>query len=187
LKNSTSFLGYEIIQLNSFQSNTKLDISKMPTPRPFKLQVPDDSLALLKTKLSTVRLPVTNPEGWTEQQGVSMSSMEHLLPYWLNSYLPRWREREGEINKFPMYTIPIDAGEFGTLNIHFVWKKANRANSVPLLFIHGWPGLFLEGKKIWDKLAEGERDGVAFDVIVPSLPNFGFSDGVNTVRNYRNF
>jgi pimeloyl-ACP methyl ester carboxylesterase len=157
----------------------------MPSPQPFKLHVPDASLALLSTKLSTVRLPTTNPDGWTEQHGVPLASMERLLPYWLNSYLPRWREREAELNKFPMYTMPVDAGEFGTLNIHFVWIKAKRSNAVPLLFVHGWPGLFLEGKKIWDQLADGENDGVVFDVVVPSLPNFGFSDGVNKVRYYR--
>jgi pimeloyl-ACP methyl ester carboxylesterase len=156
-------------------------LSNMPTPQPFKIAVSDADLQLLKSKLSNIRLPATNPDGWTEQQGVPADRMTYMLSHWLNSYLPRWREREATMNKFPMYTIPVDAGEFGELQIHFVWTKATRPNAIPLLFLHGWPGCFLEGKKIWNRLVEGENDEAVFDVVVPSLPNFGFSDGVGKV------
>jgi pimeloyl-ACP methyl ester carboxylesterase len=153
----------------------------MPSPKKFELHISDESINFLVTKLSSARLPATFPDGWTEEQGVPRDQMTHMLSYWLNSYLPRWREREAALNGLPMYTLPINAGEFGTLNIHFLWKKAKEPNSVPLLFVHGWPGCFLEGTKLLDPLTEGENGSVVFDVIVPSLPNYGFSDGVQKV------
>lgn len=85
------------------------------------------------------------------------------------------------MNKFPHFTTSIQAEGFEPLNIHFVYEKSKVENAIPLLFVHGWPGTFHEGLKIFPKLLEG--DGVkepAFDVVIVSLPNFGFSEGPKT-------
>lgn len=110
-----------------------------------------------------------------------LTLMTRLLDHWRDSYLPRWREREAALNRLPMFTTSIDTGEFGTLNIHFMWEKSKRPGAIPLLFVHGWPGCFLEGSKLLDILTEGGADDVVFDIVVPSLPNYGFSDGINKV------
>jgi pimeloyl-ACP methyl ester carboxylesterase len=156
-------------------------IDKMSTPKQFQVNISDNALELLKTKLDNVRWPNTHPDGWTENQGVPLDTMTSLVSHWKTSYLPRWRERETAINRLPMYQLSVDAGDFGTLNVHFLWRKAERSGAVPLLFLHGWPGCFLEAQKILDPLANGENDGPFFDVVAPSLPNFGFSDGVQKV------
>jgi hypothetical protein len=154
----------------------------MVAPSPFKINIPNKELEFLKTKLDSIRLPKISPAGWTEQEGIPLNLMEDMLTHWRISYLPRWRSREEALNMLPMYTLPIDTDEFGSLNIHFIWKKAKNENAIPLLFVHGWPGCFLEVTKLLDSLTEGEENGVVFDVIAPSLPNFGFSDGVGKVR-----
>jgi pimeloyl-ACP methyl ester carboxylesterase len=155
----------------------------MTQPQPFKLHVRDSDIELLETKLLTTRLPRA-PDGWTNDQGVPIPEIECVLHHWRTSYLPRWRDREAELNKLPMFKTNVDAGEFGTLNIHYLHKKASKKGALPLLFIHGWPGCFLEATKLLDALTDGDEsgDGPVFDVVVPSLPNYGFREGVSKVH-----
>ena len=76
----------------------------------------------------------------------------------------------------------IEVDGFGEIDIHFLHQKSDVKGSIPLLFIHGWPGNFLEGSRILPILKDGEeKGGPAFDVIVPSLPNYCFSGGVRKV------
>jgi hypothetical protein len=159
-----------------------LQLTMMSQPQPFRLHVPDGDLQLLESKLSTTRLP-NAPDGWNHSQGVPLLEIERVLNHWRTSYLPRWRDREAELNKLPMFKMPVDAGEFGTLDIHFMHKKSKKDAAIPLLFIHGWPGCFLEGTKLLNALSEGDElgNGPVFDIVVPSLPNYGFSEGVTKV------
>jgi pimeloyl-ACP methyl ester carboxylesterase len=103
------------------------------------------------------------------------AEIKSLTNYWLNEY--SWRSEEERLNKFPHYITSITPENFDPLNIHFIHQKSGIEGAIPLIFVHGWPGSFLEGTKILKLLKEGEGK-VAFDVVVPSLPNYGFSDRV---------
>ena len=86
------------------------------------------------------------------------------------------------MNKLPQFMTKVEVDGFGELDIHFLHQKSSSKNAIPLLFVHGWPGNFLEGSRILSLLKEGEGKGdPAFDIVVPSLPNYCFSGGVKKV------
>jgi len=89
-----------------------------------------------------------------------------------------WRQAEKELNKVPQFHTGVEIAGFGTLDIHFVYQKSNVEGAIPLLFIHGWPGSFVEVLKILPLLAQQDENSPAFTVVAPSLPNYGFSEGV---------
>ena len=126
-------------------------------------------LDLLNRKLELARLPrnIIN-EQWGESNGVSVEFMINTVEYWRTKY--NWREEETKINKLPQFQTSIDVDGFGSLRIHFVHSKSSKPNAIPLLFIHGWPGSFIEVSKILPKLSEA-----GYDVVAPSLPGYGFS------------
>jgi pimeloyl-ACP methyl ester carboxylesterase len=128
---------------------------------PFTVSVPDATLADLRDRLRRARWTDTiDPHGW--QYGVNLEYLEALVRHWLEKY--DWRAQERAINSLPHFTAEIDGA-----SIHFVHQRGSGARRVPLLVTHGWPGSFLEMVKILPLLAE------SFDVIVPSIPGFGFS------------
>ena len=98
--------------------------------------------------------------------------MVEILNHWQNTY--SWRDEEAKINaSLPQYSTRISVKDFAPLDIHFVHSKASSSDSkptIPLLFIHGWPGSFIEVMKILPMLNEN-----GFDVVAPSLPGYGFS------------
>lgn len=154
----------------------------MAQPRPFKISIPDHELNLLRQKLELTRLP-DEPEGYTLQQGVPVAKMQHMLRHWKDDYLPKWRQHEAKLNELPMFTLPVETDGFGSLDIHFIHARSERANATPLLFVHGWPGSFLEVTKMLEGLTNPPDDSLqAFHVVAPSLPNYGFSEGVKKVR-----
>ena len=115
--------------------------------------------------------------------GPPLSEMSSLLTYWKESY--DWRAVESKLNELPHFTVPIDIEGFGELEMHFVHVRSKRANAIPLIFVHGWPGSFYEGTKLIPDLTEpkdGEGEAPAFDIVLPSLIGFGFSEGVKKVR-----
>ncbi|KAH9846432.1 alpha/beta-hydrolase [Lenzites betulinus] len=143
------------------------------TEQPFVLAVPDDDLALLRKKLDLVRFPdELDDAAWS--YGVPLADMKRLVSHWVNGY--DWRKSEAEINKLPMFTRDIDVHGFGTLNIHYVHQKSEVKNAIPLLFSHGWPGDFLEARKMLPLLTEKSPDHPSFHVVALSLPGFGFSE-----------
>lgn len=153
----------------------------MTTPSPFKISVSGHELDILRRKLDLARLP-DQPQGYDIQQGVPVPRMQELINHWRNDYLPKWRQHEAKLNELPMFTMPVESDGFGTLNIHFVHAKSTRQDAIPLLFVHGWPGSFLEVTKMLKGLTEpADERAQAFHVIAPSLPNYGFSDGVKQV------
>lgn len=138
---------------------------------PFSITIPDAALADLKSRLAHAVLPSTGGEaGWA--QGPQLTWVEALRSRLLGGY--DWRAQEAAINRHPQFTTEIDGQ-----TIHFIHVKSREAKATPLLLIHGWPGSIVEYLGVIDALtdpvAHGGTAADAFDVIIPSLPGFGFS------------
>ena len=114
---------------------------------------------------------ITDLEGW--EHGTNKTYLKELCDYWIKDF--DWGKHQLELNKFSNFTTNVDGQE-----IHFIKEKGSNPNSVPLLLIHGWPGSIIEFLDIIKKLTHPEKFGGdkkdSFDVIVPSLPGFGFSN-----------
>ena len=143
---------------------------------PYKIAVPDSALHALQAKLATASLPdELDDAGW--DTGTPLADMKRLLVHWQHHF--DWRKQEALLNELPHFHTSITVADFGDLDIHFVHQRNSTTGAIPLLFCHGWPGSFLEVKKLLPLLTEPqEMNDVAFHVVAPSLPNFGFSQGV---------
>ena len=139
---------------------------------PFTIRVPDAALADLKFRLRTPRFPdALQGDGWT--YGTDINYLKTLVSYWRDRF--DWRAQERALNRFEQFTTNIDG-----LSIHFLHRRSKQPNAFPLLITHGWPGSFVEFAKIigplTDPAAHGGRPEDAFDVVIPSIPGFAFSD-----------
>lgn len=148
----------------------------MAPPAPFEIDVPDDVLEDLRRRLAQTRWPDVLPEaGW--RYGSELGYMQKLIDYWLYEF--DWREQERLLNSFPQFTTTLE----GT-NLHFIHVKGAGPRPVPLLISHGWPGSIIEMHKVIGPLTDPASHGGdptdAFDLVVPSLPGYGFS-GPTTV------
>jgi microsomal epoxide hydrolase len=139
---------------------------------PFTIQVPDEVLIDLKQRLARARFP-DEVEGADWKYGTNLAYLKQLVAYWRDRY--DWRAEERKLNQFEQFKTNIDG-----LDVHFIWRKSKERNSFPLLITHGWPGSFVEFTKVigplTDPVAHGGRAEDAFDVVVPSIPGYGFSD-----------
>ncbi|TFY66908.1 hypothetical protein EVG20_g4191 [Dentipellis fragilis] len=145
----------------------------MSTEQPFKISVSDDALASLKHKLQQVRFPdELDDAGW--DYGAPLAVIKRLVSRWANGY--DWRAAEAKFNALPNFTRDIVVKDFGTLNIHYIHQKSKRPNAIPLLFVHGWPGSFIEATKVLPLLVDTPDDKPSFHVVAVGLPNFGFSE-----------
>ena len=140
--------------------------------RPFTIHVPDAVLADLKARLARPRFPEPlQGDGWT--YGTDIAYLKQLVAYWRDRF--DWRAQERALNRFEQFTTNIDG-----LNVHFIHRRSKQPRAFPLLITHGWPGSFVEFTKIIDPLtdpaAHGGRADDAFDVVIPSIPGFAFSD-----------
>ncbi|KAI9778331.1 MAG: hypothetical protein M1839_008118 [Geoglossum umbratile] len=145
-----------------------------PTPTPFTISIPDTALSALQQKLSCATFPdELDSAAW--DYGAPLEDIERLTKYWKEGF--DWRKQEALLNCMPQFitSIPIDG--FETLDIHFVHQKSEVNAAIPLLFVHGWPGSFIEVSKLLPLLTKGTPNSPAFHVVAPSLPNFGFSQG----------
>ncbi|KAI0795543.1 alpha/beta-hydrolase [Abortiporus biennis] len=140
---------------------------------PFILRVLDSDLESLHTKLESTRLP-DELEDAKWDYGVPLGDIKRLVALWKDGF--DWRKSEEAINKLPQFTRDIEVDEFGTLNIHYVHQKSEVKGAIPLLFVHGWPGHFLEVRKILPLLVEAKPDQPSFHVVALSLPGYGFSE-----------
>ena len=126
----------------------------------------------LKRRLAATRWPdeIANA-GW--ERGTNLAYLRALADYWRNGY--DWRRQEAALNRLPQYRIELDG-----LRIHFVHVRGKGAKPLPLIISHGWPGSFVEMARLIPLLADPAAHGGsaedAFDVVVPSLPGYGFSD-----------
>lgn len=141
---------------------------------PYQISVPDSSIKLLHDKLALNRFPDELDESaW--DLGAPLADIKRLASRWANGF--DWRAAEAKLNELPQYKTDVKVDGFGDVALHFVYQKSQRQNAIPLLFVHGWPGSFIEVKKLLP-LLKGDDGAPAFDIIAPSLPNFGFSDGI---------
>ncbi len=139
--------------------------------KPFKLNVSKNILEQIKLKVKNyVWHEMPNDGGW--EYGTNLDYMKEISNYWVNEF--DWKTHEDEINKFANYTTIVD-----DIKIHYILEKGSGSKAKPLLLMHGWPGSVIEFIHIIKKLAHPEKFGGkeedAFDVVVPSLPGFGFS------------
>ena len=139
---------------------------------PFRIEVPDATLADLKERLARTRFPDEVPDtGW--EYGANLAYVKELVGYWRTKY--DWRAHERELNRFAHFKADVDG-----LGIHFIHQQGKGPNPKPLLLIHGWPGSVYEFMKIipmlTDPAAHGGDTRDSFTVIAPSLPGYGFSD-----------
>ncbi|KAG7095350.1 hypothetical protein E1B28_006110 [Marasmius oreades] len=142
----------------------------------FKIAVPDHKLKILREKLELVTFPDELEEvGW--KYGVPLVDMRRLVSRWRQGF--DWRQEEENINNtLHQFTRDIQVDEtHGTLNIHYVHHRSSIEGAIPLLFIHGWPGSFIEATKLIPLLTQPEStDFPSFHVVVMSLPGYGFSE-----------
>ncbi|KAJ0161417.1 putative epoxide hydrolase [Colletotrichum tanaceti] len=142
--------------------------------KPFKIEVPDSKIQELHAKLDIAKFPPASAFTDSWDYGTPVSEVKRLAERWRNGF--DWRAAEARLNELPHFTTTVAVDGFGDLDIHFLHQKSKLPGAVPLIFVHGWPGSFLEVLKILPLLTT-ERNGLSFDVVAPSLPNFGFSDG----------
>lgn len=138
---------------------------------PFVIRVDEAALDDLRDRLRRTRWPEREPvSDWS--QGVPLDYLRELCAYWAGQY--DWRATENRLNQIPQFSTAIDG-----LDIHFLHVRSPHAGAVPLVMTHGWPGSFLEFEQVLGPLtdppAHGAATARAFDVVVPSLPGYGFS------------
>jgi pimeloyl-ACP methyl ester carboxylesterase len=142
-----------------------------PTIRPFQVHIPRQALVDLRQRLQMTRWP-TRETVADRSQGVRLSDLQELVWYWGTGY--DWRKAETKLNALPQFMTEIDG-----VDIHFVHVRSRHANAVPVIISHGWPGSIFEQIKLigplTDPTAFGGRAEDAFDVVIPSLPGYGFS------------
>ncbi|MBD2564752.1 MULTISPECIES: epoxide hydrolase family protein [Nostoc] len=139
--------------------------------RPFRVHVPQEAIVDLRRRIATTRW--SDKETVADQsQGVQLATMKELVRYWGTKY--DWRKAEAKLNALPQFVTNIDG-----LNIHFIHVRSKNSNALPLLVTHGWPGSVFEQLKIigplTDPTAYGGRPEDAFDLVIPSIPGYGFS------------
>ena len=139
--------------------------------RPFRVDIPETELADLRRRIATTRWPDKETVG-DRSQGAPLVKLQELARYWGTDY--DWRKAEAKLNAFPQFKTRIDG-----VDIHFIHVKSRHPNALPLIVTHGWPGSVFEQIKIIGPLTDPTRNGGraedAFDVVIPSLPGFGFS------------
>src|SRR5262249_19935279 len=139
--------------------------------RSFQFHATDAQLADLKQRILATRWPEKETVTDTSQ-GVPLATMQELARYWATSY--DWRKVEAKLNSYPQFVTNIDG-----LDIHFIHVKSKEKNALPVIINHGWPGSVLEQIKLIDRLTDPTKYGGtaadAFDVVIPSMPGYGFS------------
>lgn len=139
---------------------------EMAPIEPYKINISDDRLSRLKQKLALADFP-DELEDAAWDYGSPLADIKKLTAYWKDSF--DWRKAESKLNELPHFTTDIDVDGFGTFKVHFVRQKSSVEGAIPLLFVHGWPGSFIEVSKMIGDLTKGGADQPAFDVVV-SIP-----------------
>src|SRR5512133_348315 len=154
--------------------------------RPFHVEIPEDELAELRRRIAATRWPSQELVA-DRSQGVQLATLQALARYWTTDY--DWRKTEAKLNALSQFTTEIDA-----VDIHFIHVRSRHENALPLIMTHGWPGSVIELLEtigpLTDPTAHGGAAEDAFDLVLPSLPGYGFSGepaelGWNAIRTAR--
>jgi pimeloyl-ACP methyl ester carboxylesterase len=145
--------------------------TKADAIRPFSFHAPQAELDELRRRIKATKWPERETVN-DETQGVQLATTQKLARYWGTDY--DWRKVEARLNALPQFITNIDG-----LDIHFIHVRSKNPNALPLIVTHGWPGSIIEQLKIIDPLtnptAHGASASDAFDIVIPSLPGYGFS------------
>jgi pimeloyl-ACP methyl ester carboxylesterase len=140
--------------------------------RPFRVDMPDEAIADLRRRIAVTRLPTQELVG-DRSQGVQLATIRELARFWAADY--DWRACEAKLNALPQFKTEIDG-----VDIHFIHAKSPHEDALPLIITHGWPGSVIEllgvVGPLTDPAAHGGIAEDAFDLVLPSLPGYGFSD-----------
>jgi pimeloyl-ACP methyl ester carboxylesterase len=149
----------------STTAETAIDI------RPFHVEIPEEELAEMRRRIAATRWPSKELVA-DRSQGVQLEALQALARYWETDY--DWRKAEAKLNALPQFTTEIDG-----VDIHFIHVRSRHENALPLIMTHGWPGSVIELLEavgpLTDPTAHGGRAEDAFDLVLPSLPGYGFS------------
>ena len=139
--------------------------------RPFQVDTPDEAITELRRRIAATRWPSKELVA-DRSQGVQLATIQELTRYWAADY--DWHACEAKLNALPQFTTEIDG-----VDIHFIHVKSRHENALPLIMTHGWPGSVIELLEavgpLTDPTAHGGTAEDAFDLVLPSLPGYGFS------------
>ncbi|PSL33867.1 epoxide hydrolase family protein [Dyadobacter jiangsuensis] len=141
--------------------------------QPFQIQISGQEVDYLKQRLANARWAIPAIQsGW--EKGVPVDHLKRITDYWQHQF--DWQKQEAELNRYPHFITEIEGQ-----NIHYLHIRSARPHAVPLMLIHGWPGSFADFTRIIEPLSNPqEPDQIAFDLVIPSIPGFGFSIPVQT-------
>src|SRR6202042_240424 len=144
----------------------------MTSVRPFRVDMPEESVADLRRRIVATRLPSKELVA-DRSQGVQLATIQELARYWATDY--DWRACEARLNALPQFKTEIDG-----VDIHFIHVRSRHENALPLIMTHGWPGSVIELLEtvgpLTDPAAHGGSAEDAFHLVLPSIPGYGFSD-----------
>ncbi|WHZ58018.1 epoxide hydrolase family protein [Metabacillus hrfriensis] len=167
----TNALAQNIQKSQTIQKEIKKQHTDKNAIRPFHVNVPESDLNELRRRILATKWP--DKETVSDQsQGVQLATIQELARYWATDY--DWHKFEAKLNALPQFITNID-GE----DIHFIHVRSKHKDALPLIITHGWPGSIIEMMKIigplTDPTAYGGKESDAFDVVIPSMPGYGFS------------
>jgi pimeloyl-ACP methyl ester carboxylesterase len=146
-------------------------VSTATAIRSFRVEMPDDAIADLRRRIAATRWPHKELVA-DRSQGVQLATIQELARYWADGY--DWRACEARLNALPQFKTEIDG-----VDIHFIHVKSPHENALPLIMTHGWPGSIIElldtVGPLTDPTAHGGRAEDAFNLVLPSIPGYGFS------------
>ena len=154
---------------------TAAEVSQRPADstaiRPFHVNVPEKALADLRQRIASTRWPDRETAA-DASQGAQLAKLQELVRYWGDGY--DWRRAEAKLNALPQFTTNIEG-----LDIHFIHVRSRHKDALPVIITHGWPGSVFELIKVvgplTDPTAYGGNARDAFDLVIPSIPGYGYS------------
>ncbi|MBK1896266.1 alpha/beta fold hydrolase [Chryseobacterium sp. YIM B02567] len=160
---------FVLLSATAFAQKTTKDTEAI---RPYHVSIPESAIKELRQRINATRWP--DKETVTDQsQGVKLQQIQDLVKYWGSTY--DWHKAENKLNSLPQFVTKIDG-----LDIHFIHVRSKHKNAMPLIITHGWPGSIFEELKAIEPLTDPTKYGGkaedAFDVVIPSMPGYGFSE-----------
>ena len=151
--------------------SSRARVAEDSSVRPFRIKIPEETITDLHRRLAATRWPDKETVS-DRSQGLELAALRKLVKHWQTTY--DWRKAEAKLNALPQFLTTIDG-----VDIHFIHVRSRHPNAMPMIMTHGWPGSVFELLKVigplTDPTAYGGRAEDAFDLVLPSIPGFGFS------------